>query len=194
MEIAAETNRLIPSFAQSAAVAMVAGTNFFLPQPQAIWANIDPPYSFMRTISNPVASVTTRTLSAITVNQANHATRVAFSATRWAKYVGRRLSALRMGAFDFTGLQIPAPTVVDRAWVVAWSYLHPATLPPSVVPSEDGDILFIWHKSGWDLEIEVGAGGTTVWAYHRESGEEWSGSLDERQSELSTLLNLMSQE
>src|SRR5260370_12404857 len=103
------------------------------------------------------------------------------TAPRWQRYVSRRLAALRLGAFDFTGLQIPTPWIVDRASIVAKAYLHPDTPPPSVVPTKDGDILFIWRKAGWDLQIEIGSEGTTAWAYHRGSGAEWSGSLDERQ-------------
>jgi hypothetical protein len=111
---------------------------------------------------------------------------------RWAGYVRERLTDLRLAAYDFTGLQVPAEWLVDRAWLVANSYLSPATIPPSIVPSSEGNVLFIWHKAGWDVEIEISPEGTSAWAYNQRSGEEWSGSLDERQTELKELLGVLS--
>jgi hypothetical protein len=194
-DIAAETNKLIRPVAQSAAAVLLVGTNFFLTPSQASWADTSNAYSYEQVTDGPLAALTTGTTSASASRFVSASTLTPWViAPRWQRYVSRRLAALRLGAFDFTGLQIPTPWIVDRASIVAKAYLHPDTPPPSVVPTKDGDILFIWRKAGWDLQIEIGSEGTTAWAYHRGSGAEWSGSLEERQAELSQVLATMSQD
>lgn len=194
-DIAAETNSLIRPVAQSAVAVLLVGTNFFLTPPQASWVDTSNAYSYEQVIGGPAAALTTKTGSSSTLDLVSAATVMpSVAVPRWQRYIRDRLAALRAGAFDFTDLQIPAPWVVDRASRVAQAYLQSDTPPPSVVPTRDGDILFIWRKAGWDLQIEIGSEGTTAWAYHRGSGTEWSGSLEERQAELSRLLAAISRD
>jgi hypothetical protein len=190
--IAAQTNRLITS----AAIA-VASTNLFLPSPFSAnpWDvaasthgqhstyqfTISTSFAFERIDNEPsdATNAVARTLVQVGI--------------RWNNYVARRLVALRTGASDFTGLKVPSSWVVDRAWAVANKYFKPATPPPSVVPTEDGDILYVWRKAGWELHLEISSEETTAWAYHRKSGRAWSGSLGERLIEFYTLLDQFGQ-
>jgi hypothetical protein len=113
------------------------------------------------------------------------------SDSRWYRYVSKRLRELQAGKYDFTGFQVPTAAVVELARDVANSLFRPQTPTPSVVPSEDGDILYIWHKAGWDLEIGVGPEGTAVWAHDRSAGREWYGSLEELRVGVASLLDFL---
>lgn len=114
------------------------------------------------------------------------------SAPRWLSYVVDRLNELDSLAIDPDD-ELPAPShdVLSRALDEANRFMAPATPTPSVVPTVDGHVQFVWHKAGWDVEVEVGPEETCVWARDRESGESWSGSLDECKGELVSLLYRM---
>jgi hypothetical protein len=109
------------------------------------------------------------------------------STSRWRDYVSLRLSRLRRGDGDFTGLTQPTEEIVRRARNVT-SLFKANTPTPSVVPSEDGDILFIWQKAGWELEIEVGSEEVSAWLHERSSGAISSGSLAELWPSISSIL------
>lgn len=95
------------------------------------------------------------------------------------------------GEDEFTELPRPSTFVVNRAWQIATSILRPEAPTPSVVPSADGNVVFVWHKALWDLEIEVGSEETTIWAHDRNTGTMFSGSLDEQRVRLSSLLDFL---
>lgn len=113
------------------------------------------------------------------------------SDSRWHKYVFQRIEELRAAKYDFTDLKVPSAHVVDRAWGVASTFFKPDTPTPSVVPSEDGDVLFVWHKAGLELEIEVGSEEIVLWAHNRRAGTVFSGSLAEQWAKFSSLLDYM---
>ncbi len=113
------------------------------------------------------------------------------TSSRWYRYVTKRLRELQDGEYDFTDLQVPTSQVVQRARDVANNLFRPETPTPSVVPSGEGDVLYIWHKAGWDLEIDVGPEGTAVWARDRHAGRELYGSLEEQQAWVSSLLDFL---
>jgi hypothetical protein len=113
------------------------------------------------------------------------------TSSRWHWYVSRRLRELEAGEYDFTDLQVPTSQVVQRARDVASSLFKPETPTPSVVPSGEGDVLYIWHKAGWDLEIDIGPEGTAVWARDRHAGRELYGSLEEQRAWVSGLLDFL---
>jgi hypothetical protein len=102
--------------------------------------------------------------------------------SRWDAYVTRRLDELERGEGDFTDLKRPSAAAVTHARQVAAQVFRDTTPTPSVVPDEDGNVLFVWHKSGIDAEIwvweEDSAG---VWVHDRGTGEMWSGSLADHQ-------------
>src|SRR5574342_1364560 len=108
--------------------------------------------------------------------------------SRWAGYVSRRLNELSKAGGDFTGLVRPPNDVIMRAHGVAADLLAAETPTPSVVPSEHGEVLFVWHWAGWTLEIEVGQEDVSVWAFDRASGAMWSGPLAKLRSEVLALL------
>jgi len=111
------------------------------------------------------------------------------SNSRWYGYVSRRLRDLHDARYDFTGFRVPQPEVIDRARFVANYVFKPEHPTPSVVPSEDGDVLFVWHKAGWDLEIDVGLEEISVWAHERSTGRDWYGSLEELRAPAVRLLD-----
>lgn len=190
-----EASRRSYPLGQSAAALLLVGTTIFPLQVGSSTPGIGAPYSYEQSIANPFG-VATNNVSRIEAyaNSTLAATGVVPNyATKWDRYVTRRLFAFRLGAGDFTGLKIPTPQVVDQAWILARSFFHPDTPAPSVVPTEDGEIMFIWHKAGWELQIETGPEGAMAWARDRRSGITWSGSLEERQEELYSLFRLFAQ-
>jgi hypothetical protein len=110
------------------------------------------------------------------------------SDSRWDKYVFQRMEDLRAAKYDFTGLKVPTWHVIDRAWGVATTLFEPDTPTPSVVPTEDGNVLLVWHKAEWDIKIEVGSEEIWTWAHDRHAGTRFSGPLGEQQVRLSGLL------
>jgi len=57
-----------------------------------------------------------------------------------------------------------------------------------VVPSEDGNVSFVWHKGGWDIEVEVAYQDAEIWADHASGAQSWSGSVWENGDQLRELL------
>ncbi len=168
-------------------VVVLTGTNLQVKQPYeyAPQANYSSPgYS--------LASITTRMSMPILAPE-TAGLESARSDSRWHKYVAQRIDELRAAKYDFTGLKVPPKIVVDRAWGVAATLFKADTPTPSVVPSEDGDVMFVWHKAGWDLEIEVGAEEIMLWAHDRHAGTVFSGSLAEQRARLSSLLDYLAQ-
>lgn len=114
------------------------------------------------------------------------ATRITTS--RWEAYVSKRIGELARREYDFTGLTPPTQAILEEAWNVANYLFRFDTATPSVVPSEDGSVVFVWHKAGWDMEIEVAQGVRYVWARERSSGKGFSGLLQESLESVSKLL------
>jgi hypothetical protein len=110
------------------------------------------------------------------------------TASRWGAYVSRRIAELARREYDFTGLTPPDQSTLEEAWHVANEYFRFDTATPSVVPSEGGSIVFVWHKAGWDVEIDVAQGERFVWAHERSTGKGFSGPLQEHSENLSKLL------
>lgn len=114
---------------------------------------------------------------------------------RWLPYVARRLNELASRSNEPTpeAIGAPDPWVLKHALVVLSEWLSDDTPTPSVVPTPDGGVQFVWHKSGWDIEIEVLPSETYVWGRNRnDTGREFSGDLPERAPELQAALREMS--
>jgi hypothetical protein len=87
---------------------------------------------------------------------------------RWGPYVWTRLAAMRSQSDSIDRIAgYPTPEVINRAWDEALTLFPLAMATPSVIPSDEGSVVFVWHKKGWDIEIEVDEGDTTIWARHR---------------------------
>ena len=155
----------------------MAGTSFFLPMSTS---------SAEMNVYNPAAIST----SAVERREERNAigTNAIVRTSRWHAYVVQRFTELESGMFDFTDLRIPPPSAIERAKSIATDTFRPDTPTPSVVPSEDGSVLFVWHKAGWDVELEVSESTASVWAHHREDSSTWHGSLSECSAEFDQLL------
>jgi hypothetical protein len=114
---------------------------------------------------------------------------LARSKARWFNYVTRRLSELTSSTYGFNAVTPPMTAACERALHVAEDMFRLNTPTPSVVASEDGDVVFIWRSAALELEIEVGIEEIAVWAYDRPAGTVWSGQLGERQAEFFGLLD-----
>lgn len=100
---------------------------------------------------------------------------------RWLSYVMTRLQALLALAYEPDD-EVPTPHLeaIHRALPELSRFMRADTPTPSVVPTVDGGVQFVWHKRGWDLEIEVGPKETLLWAQRRDGSTTVHGSLDER--------------
>ena len=98
--------------------------------------------------------------------------------SRWNEYVAERLSQM-----EDKRLTEAQPTLhmgaALQAWYVAMRYFPPDTPTPSVVPSGNGGVQFVWHKGGWDVEFEVENNEIFIWARSRESKDTWHGNVVE---------------
>lgn len=100
---------------------------------------------------------------------------------QWLPYVMGRLRELLQLTFDQDEGAPPLhPEAIQRALLELIRFMRVDTPTPSVVPTFDGGVQFVWHKSGWDVEVEVGPKETLLWAQRRDGAASWHGSLDER--------------
>lgn len=97
--------------------------------------------------------------------------------TRWGAYVEQRLGEMERGEGDYTELRRPSAATVARAREVAAGTFRDSTPTPSVVPTADGGIDFVWHKNGYDVEITVTETEADIWARQRATGDEWASPL-----------------
>jgi hypothetical protein len=111
--------------------------------------------------------------------------------SRWFSYVERRMKELADDEEGIDGYPARDQTVINEAWLNAAQLFGPNTPTPSVVPTVQGGIEFVWHKTGWDLELAVDPDETTVWARNRETGDTWYGALHERRGQLLGLLGYL---
>jgi len=110
--------------------------------------------------------------------------------SRWWIYVRRRLDDLRELREQPDGeTPVPSARALRRAPAEAVRFMKARTPTPSVVPTPEGAVQFVWHKGGWDIDIEVSDNETTVWVDNRDTGASWHGSLDKRLDELHQVLD-----
>jgi len=91
--------------------------------------------------------------------------------TRWGAYVGQRLDEME--------LKRPSAATVAHARKVAAETFRDTTPTPSVVPDDEGNVLFVWRKNGMDVEIEVSETSAGIWVYEHDHDlkRTWDGSL-----------------
>ena len=115
------------------------------------------------------------------------------SRVRWLTYVASRL--LQMAQHNRQPNEIyPDVRILQRAWSEAIDLFHTNTPTPSVVPSDDGGVLFIWHKGGWDLEIEVRESSSVVWGRTRkpQNATQLEGDLSRLRPQVTAVLRSIS--
>jgi hypothetical protein len=82
----------------------------------------------------------------------------------------------------------PPDWLIQSAWNRAWQLILPGMPTPSVVPSEDGNVALVWHKRGWDAEVEFGPSETDVWAANRDGTSTVEGTDAEALKALAVVL------
>jgi hypothetical protein len=90
--------------------------------------------------------------------------------SRWGAYVNQRLDELERGEGDYTELKRPSAVTVAHARKAAAETFRDTTPSPSVVPTSDGGISFVWHKNGFDVEWYIAEGEAEFWAHNRATG------------------------
>ena len=113
-------------------------------------------------------------------------------ATRWGEYVYSRLSRLRSGIDREDNETYPDSATVDRAHMLVENLFEQDTPTPSVVPGESGEVVFVWHKRGLDVAIEVSRNETTFWAYSQDRNWSKYGSLEDVLHVASQVLHYLS--
>lgn len=108
-------------------------------------------------------------------------------APRWLGHIVDRLNSIASSP-DVDGVD---PAAIGRVLKVLWGLLRVDTPTPSVVPCENGGIQCVWHKAGWDLELDIFADETTVWAREREGNLSWSGSLGDYREDTELVLKTL---
>lgn len=106
-------------------------------------------------------------------------------------YVHRRLVQM----YERSKLELqpyPDEWLIASTWHRAWALIAPGVPTPSVVPSEEGNVSFVWHKNGWDIELEFGLMASEIWASRRDSNDVLEGTLEETGTELEQLLRNLS--
>jgi hypothetical protein len=99
---------------------------------------------------------------------------------RWRGYIWQRLAELEDGAGDFTGLHRPSPATIELARRSIPRLLGVSVAAPSVVPDEDGAVVLVWRRKGWDIEVTFMAGrAAQIWGRSRANGGEFSGPATE---------------
>lgn len=110
---------------------------------------------------------------------------------RWTGYVLRRLEELEAGEDrELWEGRWPSLETIRAARNVA-ARTFPLSAPtPSVVPGEDGCVLFVWMKGGWTIEVEVDQHlQATFWTLQQgQTGSNLSGSLEEHGELLGRIL------
>lgn len=109
---------------------------------------------------------------------------------RWLPYVVGRMGDLERLLYEPAD-EVPTPcrAALERALLELRRFMAIESPTPSVVPTFDGGVQFVWHKGGWDIEVEVGEKETMVWARRRDGGDSWGGSLDDRVGDVRKLLS-----
>jgi hypothetical protein len=112
--------------------------------------------------------------------------RVEEDAPQWLAYVMSRLNSL--GGQVNEADPWADEEALERALHDLATVLEPEMPAPSVVPSEEHGVLFVWHRAGWDVEIEVRAGQTIAWATNPQSSAEIYGDLADVRPEIRRVL------
>jgi hypothetical protein len=99
--------------------------------------------------------------------------------TRWGAYVEQRLGEMERGEGDYTDLRQPSAAIIASARKLAAETFRDSTPTPSVVPTAEGGIDFVWAKNGYDVEFAVTEAGAEFWARQRSTGREWDALTPE---------------
>jgi hypothetical protein len=105
--------------------------------------------------------------------------------TRWSSYIQRRFEQLTAETPSS-----PAFTeTLNAAWKSILNLFAPNIATPSVLPGDEGGIVLVWHKGGWDIEIDFGPlEAPSVWTVNRSDLVGFDGNLSDHREELLDVL------
>lgn len=105
--------------------------------------------------------------------------------TRWSSYIHRRFEQLTVET-------PPSPAfteTLNAAWKSILNLFAPNIATPSVLPGDDGGIVLVWHKGGWDIEIDFGPlEAPSVWTTNRSGLVGFDGDLSDHREKLLDVL------
>lgn len=109
---------------------------------------------------------------------------------RWTAYVMRRLDELERGeGRELWEGQWPGSKVVQAARRLALETFPPGIPAPTVTPTLEGRVAFLWTSAGWWAEAEVTPDGVEYWALQMgQEGATIEGSMPEHSSIIRRLL------
>lgn len=110
--------------------------------------------------------------------------------SRWYGYVASRIADLSERSETREAI---ATEALQCTWNTVRTLLHRNAATPSVLPGSDGGVVLVWHKKGWDVEVEVEpAGEVAVWAQNPLTGDMFSGAVEDYRDELRDVIALLS--
>jgi len=110
----------------------------------------------------------------------------------WYTYLVQRLADLALPDSECVRVAIPR-SVISRAIDEAVRLFDETTPTPSVVPADDEvGVSFVWHKRGWDIEIDVMTSGSFALWQDQQSSVLWYESLDSARESVARLLASLS--
>lgn len=106
----------------------------------------------------------------------------------WVPYLLRRLNEMAVMTTEYR----PTNEILNRAWNTACRYFSFSTATPSIVLGDEGSVLFVWHKNGWDVELEIGQSCSYVGILSRDNKQMLFGPLEDMSGKLLGVLKSMS--
>lgn len=112
---------------------------------------------------------------------------------KWIDYLVKRLNELARIDYSWPDELLPPSFELLQGALKEASLFMPTDCPsPSVLPTPEGNVQFVWHKGGRDIEVDFTPTETTVWVRDRTTGTTWDGALGDRKHELFELLEQIS--
>jgi hypothetical protein len=115
---------------------------------------------------------------------------VTSEAPQWLPFVASGLAACSLPHEIGLNQWLPGASfeLIAKAVSVLSKIMQASAPTPSVIRTATGSVQYVWHKAGWDVEIEVAEGFVEAWAHERETGREIVGKLEDVQRDVAQLI------